>query len=48
VGHAIAAFRRALAADVHDGPSQTYIQRCEFFKKSGPWDWDGVFEMKTK
>jgi len=46
---AIAAFRRALAADVHDGPSQTYIQRCEFFKKNPvPWDWDGVFEMKTK
>ena len=46
---AMAAFRRALAADVHDGPSRTYIQRCEFFKNNPvPLDWDGVFEMKTK
>ncbi len=46
---AIAAFQRALAADVQDGPSKTYIQRCEFYKKNPvPLDWDGVFEMKTK
>jgi adenylate cyclase len=46
---AIAAFKRALAADVHEGPSKTYIQRCEFYKENPiPLDWDGVFEMKTK
>jgi adenylate cyclase len=46
---AMAAFNRALAADVNDGPSKTYLQRCEYFKKNTvPFDWDGVFEMKTK
>ncbi len=46
---ASAAFKRALAADPHDGPSQTYLERCEYCKENpaGP-DWDGVFEMKTK
>lgn len=46
---AMAAFRRALAADVHEGPSKTYLERCEYFKKHPvPLDWDGVFEMTTK
>jgi adenylate cyclase len=46
---AMTAFQRALAADVHEGPSKTYMQRCEYFKKNPvPLDWDGVFEMKTK
>ncbi len=46
---AIAAFQRALAADVHEGPSKTYIERCEFYKHNPiSFDWDGVFEMKTK
>jgi adenylate cyclase len=46
---AMAAFKRALAADVQEGPSKTYIQRCEFYKENPiPMDWDGVFEMKTK
>ncbi|MBN2357208.1 adenylate/guanylate cyclase domain-containing protein [candidate division KSB1 bacterium] len=46
---AIEAFQRALAADVNDGPSAAYIERCRYFKKHPvPLDWDGVFEMKTK
>jgi adenylate cyclase len=46
---AIAAFQRALAAEPDDGPSQTYIERCDYFKANPvAEDWDGVFEMKTK
>lgn len=46
---ASAAFRRALAVESEDGPSQTYLDRCAYFKANpvGP-EWDGVFEMKTK
>ncbi len=46
---AVAAFKRALAINPDDGPSQTYLERCEFFVENPvPKDWDGVFEMKTK
>lgn len=46
---AMAAFRRAIAADVHEGPSQAYLERCAYYKKNPvPLDWDGVFEMKSK
>jgi adenylate cyclase len=46
---AIDLFRQALAADPDDGPSKTYVERCEEFKASPPPDnWDGVFVMKTK
>ncbi len=46
---AIREFEIALAADVNDGPSRTYIERCKYYKKNPvPLDWDGVFEMKTK
>lgn len=42
-------FRKALAVDPSDGPSQVYLERCEFFKTNPPpEDWDGVFVMKTK
>jgi adenylate cyclase len=46
---AIALFKQALEADPEDGPSQTYIGRCEDFKVlPPPENWDGVFVMKTK
>jgi len=46
---AIAAFERALADHPEDGPSQTYIERCAWFKENPVGaEWDGVFEMKTK
>lgn len=33
----------------HDGPSKTFIERCEFFTKRPPdRGWDGVWVMKTK
>jgi adenylate cyclase len=44
-----AVFRQALEIDPADGPSQTYIDRCEDFKVLPPPEhWDGVFVMKTK
>jgi len=44
-----AVFRQALEVDPEDGPSQTYIDRCEDFKVlPPPENWDGVFVMKTK
>jgi adenylate cyclase len=46
---AIALFQQALEVDPDDGPSQTYIGRCEDFKVlPPPENWDGVFVMKTK
>jgi adenylate cyclase len=46
---AIALFKQALEVDPDDGPSQTYIDRCEDFKVlPPPENWDGVFVMKTK
>ncbi len=46
---AIAVFQQALEIDPTDGPSQTYIGRCEDFKVlPPPENWDGVFVMKTK
>jgi len=46
---AIALFKQALEVDPEDGPSQTYIGRCEDFKVlPPPENWDGVFVMKTK
>ncbi len=44
-----AVFRQALEVDPDDGPSKTYIDRCEDFKVlPPPENWDGVFVMKTK
>ncbi len=46
---AIALFKQTLEVDPDDGPSQTYIGRCEDFKVlPPPENWDGVFVMKTK
>jgi adenylate cyclase len=44
-----AAFTRALALSPDDGPSQTYVARCEHFLATPPDpDWDGVWHMKEK
>lgn len=43
------AFEEALKIYQEDGPSKTYILRCEEFIKNPPkQDWDGVWELKTK
>lgn len=45
----ILSFQAALKIDPEDGPSKTYLKRCQVFKESPPpADWDGVFVMKTK
>jgi len=42
-------FKQALAIDRFDGPSKTYIKRCEQFIASPPDEgWDGVFTLLTK
>jgi adenylate cyclase len=42
-------FKRAQTIDSKDGPSLTYIKRCErFIQTPPPHDWDGVFTMQTK
>lgn len=42
-------FQQALKIDPMDGPSITYIRRCEAFLQNPPGkDWDGVFTMQTK
>ena len=42
-------FQEILEIDAEDGPSKTYIERCDYFMKRSPGEgWDGVFEMKTK
>lgn len=46
---ALEAFRRALAASPDDGPSRTYIRRCEeFLENPPPDDWNGVYRLITK
>lgn len=41
---AIALFREALAVRPDDGPSDFYINRCQFFRdRPPPGDWDGVW-----
>jgi adenylate cyclase len=45
----IAAFQRALEVKSDDGPSLTYLKRCnEYLKAPPPDDWDGVYVMTTK
>ena len=45
----IKAFQAALGLDPGDGPSKTYIARCQAYQTTPPpADWDGVFVMKTK
>ncbi len=42
-------FNEALEVVPDDGPSQTYVQRCEEFAKKPPSkNWDGVYRMKSK
>ena len=39
----------ALSANLHDGPSQTMLNRCEEYKVSPPGkDWNGAYMMATK
>ena len=46
---AIEKFSSALKSNPNDGPSQTYIKRCEYLAQNPPpSDWDGVFHMTTK
>ncbi|MBI4577562.1 MAG: adenylate/guanylate cyclase domain-containing protein [Planctomycetes bacterium] len=46
---AAASFRGALEVDRTDGPSTTYLERCESYRSRPPApDWDGVYEMTTK
>ncbi len=46
---AIVYFKAALHAKPEDGPSQTYLERSEEFKKNPPPEnWDGIFTMTSK
>jgi adenylate cyclase len=46
---AIEHFNKAIAVNPNDGPSRSYIKRCEQFKRYPPGDnWDGVFILATK
>ncbi len=46
---AINHFKKALEFDPNDGPSKTFIERCEhFIIEPPPEGWDGVYEMKSK
>ena len=43
------AFKLALAIDDTDGPSRTYVARCDEYSKNPPKDsWDGVFTLDSK
>jgi len=43
------AFQAALGLDPADGPSKTYLARCQAYQANPPPpDWDGAFVMKTK
>ncbi len=42
-------FQKVLDYRPEDGPAQTYIKRCdEFKKKTPPENWDGVFNLSMK
>jgi len=46
---AIEAFEQALAVRPDDGPSHTYLKRCQaYLAVPPPDDWDGVFIMTSK
>lgn len=46
---ALLSFQRALVVDANDGPSATYVQRCEqYISMPPPSGWDGVFELVNK
>ncbi len=47
--NSIKLFQEALYIIADDGPSKTYLHRCQEYKKNPPPpDWDGVWELKTK
>jgi adenylate cyclase len=47
--HARLLFRQGLQTIEDDGPSHTYIERCnQFIRKPPPKNWDGVYSMKGK
>ncbi len=46
---ALVYFKAALHIKADDGPSLTYLERCEAYKQvPPPENWDGVYEMTTK
>lgn len=46
---AMACFQRALKIVPDDGPSQTFIERCQIYMQTPPPEsWDGVFELTSK
>jgi tetratricopeptide (TPR) repeat protein len=46
---ALEMFQKALEIDPEDGPSQTYVERCQhYLEDPPPPNWDGVYVMKTK
>jgi Tetratricopeptide repeat. len=46
---AIKCFEEILKRFPDDGPSKTYIRRCQMLaEETLPEDWDGVYVMKTK
>jgi adenylate cyclase len=46
---AIPLFEKALSVNPNDGPSRTYLSRCQYLIANPPAeDWDGVFHMTTK
>ena len=46
---ALPAFRRVLEVAPEDGPSLTYVARCEHYLESPPAaDWDGVWQLTEK
>jgi adenylate cyclase len=46
---AIKSFEKCLEIVPGDGPSKTYLQRCETLRHEAlPEDWDGSFTLKTK
>ena len=45
---AIKSFKECLKANSEDKLSKTYIERCDYLKKSAPKNWDGVWVMTSK
>jgi adenylate cyclase len=46
---ALAGFRHALELVPDDGPSLTYVERCQsYIDEPPPADWDGVYELTSK
>jgi adenylate cyclase len=46
---AVAYFHQSLVLEPYDGPSKTYLKRCEMYIADPPSpDWDGVWELTEK